>query len=110
MSTNVVDFIIAAADHDQVSLILDELEARMKIKRQGEIHFLLMIAIQHDKNAKTNAINQELYATKVFDRFGMLGCAGRWAPEGDDTQGLWHCDQQPNADATLYPSNVGCLM
>ncbi|KAH9076948.1 hypothetical protein Ae201684P_010877 [Aphanomyces euteiches] len=93
VATYVDDFLVFARTTAKANSILDELETKMKLKRQGEMSFFLGIKIEYDQNDGKITLTQEAYARKILTRFGMTTCNG-----------------QPSTDKETYRSMVGSLM
>ncbi|KAH9116250.1 hypothetical protein LEN26_012901 [Aphanomyces euteiches] len=110
VATYVDDFLVFARTTAKANSILDELEGKMKLKRQGEMSFFLGIKIEYDKNDAKITLTQEAYARKILARFGMTTCHGYTTPEVDDREDLWHDSSQPSTDQETYRSMVGSLM
>ncbi|KAH9079902.1 hypothetical protein Ae201684P_007611 [Aphanomyces euteiches] len=111
VESNVDDFLVFARTTAKANSILDELEVKMKLKRQGEMSFFLGgIKIEYDKNDAKITLTQEAYARKIFARFGMTTCHGYTTAEVDDREDLWHDSSQPSTDQETYQSMVVSLM
>ncbi|KAF0690300.1 Aste57867_18326 [Aphanomyces stellatus] len=110
VATYVDDFVVVAKTAAKADAVMDQLEAKIKMKRQGDVHFFLGIKVVRDRDAGTITLSQEAYACKVWERFGMANCAGCNTPEVDERDDLWHDDSQPKADQELYRSIVGNLL
>ncbi|KAH9099084.1 hypothetical protein LEN26_016347, partial [Aphanomyces euteiches] len=110
VATYVDDFLVFARTTAKAKSILDELETKMKLKRQGEMSFFLGIKIEYDQNDGKITLTQEAYARKILARFGMTTCHGYTTPEVDDREDLWHDSSQPSTDQETYRSMVGSLM
>ncbi|KAF0729211.1 hypothetical protein Ae201684_013188 [Aphanomyces euteiches] len=80
VATYVDDFLVFARTTAKANSILDELETKMKLKRQGEMSFFLGIKIEYDQNDGKITLTQEAYARKILTRFGMTTCNGYTAP------------------------------
>ncbi|KAH9117554.1 hypothetical protein LEN26_012596 [Aphanomyces euteiches] len=110
VATYVDDFLVFARTTAKANSILDELETKMKLKRQGEMSFFLGITIEYDQNDGKITLTQEAYARKILAPFGMTTCHGYTTPEVDDREDLWHDSSQPSTDQETYRSMVGSLM
>ncbi|KAH9158389.1 hypothetical protein LEN26_003012, partial [Aphanomyces euteiches] len=110
VATYVDDFLVFARTTAKANSILDELEGKMKLKRQGEMSFFLGIKIEYDKNVAKITLTQEVYAHKILARFGMTTSHGYTTPEVDDREDLWHDSNQPSTDQETYRSMVRSLM
>ncbi|KAF0704318.1 hypothetical protein AaE_015000 [Aphanomyces astaci] len=108
LSTYVDDFLVMTKTTAAAEKILDQLESKIKLKRQGKAAYFLGIKIDYQDKVLT--MNQAAYARKVLDRFGMTDCHGYATPEVDDREDLWHDDQQPSTDQLTYRSITGSLM
>ncbi len=103
LCTYVDDFLV-------MTKILDPLESKMKLKRQGKAACFLGIKIYCNEKEKILTMRQEAYSRKILDRFGMTDCHGYATPEVDDREDLWHDESQKLADQPTYRSMVGSLM
>ncbi|KAH9113904.1 hypothetical protein AeMF1_011978 [Aphanomyces euteiches] len=110
VATYVDDFLVFARTTAKANSILDELEGKMKLKRQGEMSFFLGIKIEYDKNVAKITLTQEAYAHKILARFGMTTSHGYTTPEVDDREDLWHDSNQPSTDQETYRSMVRSLI
>jgi len=108
--TYVDDFLIATPTAQLMSTTLDEIEATMKLKRQGEVHYLLGVKIEYDQEAGHVRLSQEAYTNKVLERFGMLDARGKTTRETTGSDAQWHDEEQPEADEGLYRAMVGSLV
>lgn len=108
--TYVDDFLIATPTARLMSATLDDIEATMKLKRQGKVHYLLGVKIDYDQEAGHVRLSQEAYTTKMLERFGMLAAHGKMTPETTGGDDQWYDEEQPKADEGLYRAMVGSLV
>ena len=104
------DTILASNDKDVLSTEKEKLSERFEMDDRGEIHYLLGMRIQRDRNSKILTIDQSLYLEKVLDRFGMLNCNPVSTPleTGKKFQKVKENDEV--FDTQLYQSAVGSLI
>ncbi|KAH9109521.1 hypothetical protein AeMF1_015438, partial [Aphanomyces euteiches] len=108
--TYVDDFLIIAQSRTKADQILDEIEPRMKIKRQGQASYFLGIMFSYDDDNSSITLNQGAYSERILKRFGMSCCHAYHTPEVHDRDDLWNDETQQPTDQELYRSIVGSLM
>src|SRR5277367_1298894 len=70
-----VDDLLLLTETPELMLELKaELNKSFKMTDCGEIHHFLGLKINHDRNRKIIAINQEHFADQILSRFGMTDC------------------------------------
>ncbi|RHY80716.1 hypothetical protein DYB26_013081, partial [Aphanomyces astaci] len=74
LGTYVDDFIVATPTQEKTDKIMTTLAAKIELKRQGPVHYLLGIRISRNMDEATLTMSQDAYAAKVLDRFGMTNC------------------------------------
>ncbi|KAF0708817.1 hypothetical protein AaE_013080 [Aphanomyces astaci] len=108
--TYVDDFIITAATTVRTEAIMVELEGKMDVKRQRELHYFIGIKIERDLAKKTLTMSQGAFAERVLKRFKFHESHGQATPEAEDTDGTWDDPEQPTTDESEFRAIVGSLM
>ena len=74
---------------------------------QGEIHFVLGMTINRDRETQTLYINQHKYLESMLERFGMTNCKHIATP----LEATYHqlTDEEEAFDKNLYQQAIGCL-
>jgi hypothetical protein len=73
------------ADADEWGAMKQELIKRFDTKDMGESKWILGMAIKRDREARTITLDQEVYISKLLERFGMVSCRPASTP-GDPIQ------------------------
>ncbi|KAF0709191.1 hypothetical protein AaE_012946 [Aphanomyces astaci] len=110
LGTYVDDFIVATPTQEKTDKIMTTLAAKIELKRQGPVHYLLGIRISRNMDEATLTMSQDAYAAKVLDRFGMTNCHPVATPELADQEDLWHDENQPSVDQGEYRAMIGSLV
>jgi len=107
-----VDDIVLCGTPGEVTNLLSLLKQRFEIKDLGAIEYLLGIKVKRDRQQRSISLSQELYLTKVLERFKLHGTSVR--DQGtlmdvsfDNSPGIM--EGEP-ADPTLYRSAIGSVM
>ncbi|KAF0762157.1 hypothetical protein AaE_003344, partial [Aphanomyces astaci] len=87
-----------------------ELEGKMDVKRQRELHYFIGIKIERDLAKKTLTMSQGAFAERVLKRFKFHESHGQATPEAEDTDGTWDDPEQPTTDESEFRAIVGSLM
>jgi hypothetical protein len=110
LGTYVDDFIVAAPTQAKMDEIMTTLAAKIELKRQGPVHYLLGIRISRSQNGMKLTMTQDAYTAKVIERFGMTNCHPVATPEVPDQEDLWHDESQQSIDQGEYRAMVGSLV
>ncbi|KAH9113192.1 hypothetical protein AeMF1_012581 [Aphanomyces euteiches] len=102
------DFLLAAPTDDIADKLLNEMETKISLKRQGNTEFLLGVKIFRNGNRIT--LSQTAYISTVLKRFGMDKCAPTQTPEITGTEAKWGEPDSPDASMETYRAIVGSLV
>ena len=104
------------ADKQEWSELHSKLRARFNITDLGESRFMLGMRITRDRQARTIALDQELYITKALEKFGLANCRPAHTPGAAEptaasiNQELESSSSAQPADQQLYQEKVGTLL
>jgi len=107
-----VDDIVLCGTPDEVTNLLSLFKQRFEIKDRGDIEYLLGIKVKRDRQQRSISLAQELYLTKVLERFNLHGPSihDQRTPMDvsfDKSPGIM--EGEP-ANPTFYRSAIGSVM
>ena len=80
VSLFVDDILIYSSDIKLIALIKNRISASFKVTDYGEVTTILGIKIDRDIINGTLSLSQELYASRILERFNMAQCEGKPNP------------------------------
>jgi len=107
-----VDDIVLCGTPGEVSNLLSLLKQQFEIQDLGNIEYVLGIKVKRDRQQRSISLSQELYLTKVLERFKLHGTSFRDQRTPTDVS----IDNSPRimegepADPTIYRSAIGSVM
>lgn len=102
------DLLIAAKSTKCTHAILDELESKFALKRQGDIQYMLGIQVSRNEDGTVH-LCQRTFIEKILERFGMSNCSPQPTPESGIDES-WYDESQTPIDQSLYRSMIGSLV
>ena len=107
-----VDDIVLCGTPSEVTRLISLFKQRFEIKDLGDIEYLLGIRITRDRQHRSISLSQELYLTKILERFNLADSSVRDQTSPMDVS----FDSSPGimegepADPMLYRSAIGLVM
>lgn len=83
---------------------------RFKITDLGASEFMLGMKITRDRHARTIKLDQELYVTKMLEKFGLDQCKPRSTPGVSTADDTGNAKNDEPSDLKLYQEKVGTLL
>ena len=107
LAVYVDDIIPVSNDINMLNAEEELLCKNFEMTDQGEIHFVLGMTINRDRETQTLYINQHKYLESMLERFGMTNCKLIATP----LEATYHqrTDEEEAFDKNLYQQAVGCL-
>lgn len=68
------DIIVAAENVTGIMTLQEDLRKRYRIKFENDIHYILGIKVERDRENRTMLLTQTAYIDRVLQRFGMTEC------------------------------------
>ena len=103
------------ADEREWAEAHEELRRRFNITDLGESRFMLGMRITRDRRARTIKLDQELYASKALEKFGLDRCTINSTPGSPSEDAEAASSEQPSemdqpCELKLYQEKVGTLL
>ena len=107
LAVYVDDIIPVSNDINMLNAEKELLCKNFEMTDQGEIHFVLGMTINRDRETPTLYINQHKYLESMLERFGMTNCK----PIATPLEATYHqqTDEEEAFDKNLYQQAIGCL-
>jgi hypothetical protein len=104
------DYLVAAKTKQQVDDIFNDLMKEIKMKRQGELHYLLGVKIIRDRKNRTLHLSQEAAINRILDKFNLSNCQPKKTPEVAGQEDLWEDKTKSPSDQSIYRSMIGSMV
>jgi len=106
------DWLCATDSPELYASFLSDLRTRFNLSDQGELHWYLGVAIDHNRTTGVTTLSQETFVNTLLTRFDLEGINPKLTPAEPNTH-LLRSDQPliPNKDVVRqYQQMVGSLM
>ena len=85
------------------------LSSRFEMDDRGEIHYILGMTVNRDRQRKILTIDQKCYLQNVLLRFGMENCKPMSTPVDSTAKFVSLSNDEEPTDVTLYQAAIGSL-
>ena len=103
------DTIICSNNINMLNAEKERLSSRFEMDDRGELHFILGMEVNRDRNKRILTIDQKLYLKNVLKRFGMEDCKPVSTPIEPGTKFRKLTADEEVIDESLYQAAVGSL-
>ena len=103
------DIVVVSNNPSMLNAEKSALCRRFKMSDQGEVHYLLGMLVQRDRESRTLTISQPGYLKKVLERFGMQNCKPVTTPMETGRKFEQITEDEEPFDVQTYQQAIGCL-
>ena len=103
------DILIASNNMSMLEKEKSELGKRFSVTDQGEVHYILGMAIKRDRPKGTMFLSQHNYVENVLKRFRMESCNSVTTPLAAGVKLSKATETENSVNCNLYQQVIGCL-
>jgi hypothetical protein len=104
------DLILVCNNQNKLLQIKEELNQKFEMKDLGELHFLLGMEVERNRDERLLRINQIKYLKEILKRFGMVDCKPIGVPLDPKVKLQRNANGNDEAKGFPYQQAIGSLM